>query len=181
MMLWRISLLMSCLVWCVQGKSAKKGLCIPPGKNFHCGDLAAFSNVRLVLGWISVWSLFLFALPPSWWYNWRVTPNQEKTPPEDFCTCSSGSCGPPPPGKQFIPMITGYLEEDKPWMDDINDPVDDQYDIILGFNEPNRPDHSDIPPEVAASAWIELQNLYPTKVGQASPTNHQLSSLISDL
>ena len=63
-------------------------------------------------------------------------------------------------------MITGYLEEDKPWMDDINDPVDDQYDIILGFNEPNRPDHSDIPPEVAASAWIELQNLYPTKVGQ---------------
>ena len=109
-------------------------------------------------------SLFLFSLPPSWWYNWRVTPNQEKTPPEDFCTCSSGSCGPPPPGKQFIPMITGYLEEDKPWMDDINDPVDDQYDIILGFNEPNRPDHSDIPPEVAASAWIELQNIYPDKV-----------------
>ena len=97
-----------------------------------------------------------------------MTPNHEKTPPEDFCTCSSGSCGPPPPGKQFIPMITGYLEEDKPWMDDINDPVDEKYDIILGFNEPNRPDHSDIPPEVAASAWIELQNLYPTKVGQAT-------------
>ena len=117
---------------------------------------------------------------PSWWYNWRVTPNHEKTPPENFCTCSTGSCGPPPPGKQFIPMITGYLEEDKPWMDDINDPVDEKYDIILGFNEPNRPDHSDIPPEVAASAWIELQNIYPTKVGRASPTNHQLS-LISEI
>ena len=110
----------------------------------------------------------LYFLCRSWWYNWRVTPNHEKTPPEDFCTCSSGSCGPPPPGKQFIPMITGYLEEDKPWMDDINDPVDDQYPIILGFNEPNRPDHSDIPPEVAASAWMELQNLYPTKVGLGS-------------
>ena len=62
-------------------------------------------------------------------------------------------------------MVTGYLEEDRPWMDDINDPVEDQYDVILGFNEPNRPDHSDLPPEVAAGAWIELQNLYPHKVG----------------
>ena len=75
-------------------------------------------------------------------------------------------------------MITGYLEEDRPWMDDINDPVEDQYDIILGFNEPNRPDHSDIPPEVAASAWIELQNLYPSKVGQSPPpSSHQLSHI----
>ena len=30
----------------LQGKSVKKGLCIPPGENFHCGDLAAFGNVR---------------------------------------------------------------------------------------------------------------------------------------
>ena len=29
-------------------KSAKKGVCIPPGTNFHCGDLAAFTNARLV-------------------------------------------------------------------------------------------------------------------------------------
>ena len=33
----------------IQGKSSKKGLCIPPGTNFHCGDLAAFDNVRFVL------------------------------------------------------------------------------------------------------------------------------------
>merc|ERR1711936_1246396 len=65
-------------------------------------------------------------------------------------------------------IVTGYLEEDRPWMDDINDPVEDQYDVILGFNEPNRPDHSDLPPEVAAGAWIELQNLYPHKT-LASP------------
>merc|ERR1712110_562824 len=50
----------------IRGKSSKKGLCIPPGTNFHCGDLAAFDNV-------------------SWWYNWHVKPNHEKTPPEDFC------------------------------------------------------------------------------------------------
>ena len=102
----------------------------------------------------------------SWWYNWRVTPNHDKTPPEDFCTCSSGNCGPAPAGKTFVPMVTGYSEEDRPWMDDINDPVDDQYDVILGFNEPNRPDHADLPPEVAASAWVELQNLYPNKVSE---------------
>ena len=29
-------------------KSAKKGVCIPPGENFFCGDLAAFKNVRYV-------------------------------------------------------------------------------------------------------------------------------------
>ena len=61
-------------------------------------------------------------------------------------------------------MVWGYHEEDRPWHDDINDLVSDEYDIILGFNEPNHSDQSDIPPEVAASAWIELQNMYPGKV-----------------
>ena len=61
-------------------------------------------------------------------------------------------------------MVWGYNEEDRPWHDDINDPVSDQYEVILGFNEPNHADQSDIPPEVAASAWLELQNMYPDKV-----------------
>jgi len=143
MILKSILLLLS-LVTILEGKSSKKGLCIPPGDNFHCGDLAAFNNV-------------------SWWYNWHVTPNHERTPPEDYCTCTTGSCGPPPPNKIFIPMVWGYHEEDRPWHDDINDLVSDEYDIILGFNEPNHSDQSDIPPEVAASAWIELQNMYPGK------------------
>ena len=41
-------LFFSLLVTTLQGKSSKKGLCIPPGDNFHCGDLAAFTNVRWV-------------------------------------------------------------------------------------------------------------------------------------
>ena len=49
--------------------SGKKGLCIPPGKNFHCGDLEAFSRV-------------------SWWYNWHTQPNQEV---EGYCTCDTVS------------------------------------------------------------------------------------------
>ena len=63
-----------------------------------------------------------------------------------------------------MPMVMGYDEEDKPWHDDINDIVEEKYEIVLGFNEPNRPDHSDLAPEEAAAAWIELQNLYPDKV-----------------
>ena len=61
-------------------------------------------------------------------------------------------------------MVMGYNEEDKPWHDDINDIVEEKYEIVLGFNEPNRPDHSDLAPEEAAAAWIEFQNIYPDKV-----------------
>ena len=61
-------------------------------------------------------------------------------------------------------MVWGYMEDDRPWNDDINSPVDEKYEVILGFNEPNHADQSNIPPEVAAAAWIELQNLHPDKV-----------------
>ena len=100
----------------------------------------------------------------SWWYNWHVTPNHEQSPVEDHCSCSTGSCGPPPANKVFVPMVWGYHEEDRPWHDDITDQVSDLYEVILGFNEPNHEDQANIPPEVAASAWLELQNLYPDRV-----------------
>ena len=35
--------------------------------------------------------------------------------------------------------------------------LDCRYPIILGFNEPNHKDQSDLSPEVAAAAWIEIQ------------------------
>ena len=34
------------LVLAFQAKSGKKGLCIPPGTNFHCRDLSAFTDAR---------------------------------------------------------------------------------------------------------------------------------------
>ena len=81
-------------------------------------------------------------------------------PPEHYCTCETGTCGPEPPNKQFIPLIS-----DQPWHSDISDPVDDKYDTILGFNEPNRGFRGpDMSPEEAAAAWIEIQTLYPDKV-----------------
>ena len=78
-------------------------------------------------------------------------------PAPDFCTCQSGSCGPQPPDKSFVPMVWNIQLM-------LNDPVDDKYPILLGFNEPNHADQSDIEPDVAAAAWIELQDMYPDKV-----------------
>jgi len=123
--------------------STKKGVCIPPGENFHCGDLESFSRV-------------------TWWYNWHTQPNHHV---EGYCTCDTApDCGPEPTEPAFVPMVWGYHEEDRPWHDDINDPVDEKYPIILGFNEPNHSDQSDIDPETAAVAWVELQEMYPDRI-----------------
>ena len=46
--------------------------------------------------------------------------------------------------------------------------MEERYPILLGFNEPNHEDQSNIEPEMAAAAWIELQNLYPDKVSNSS-------------
>ena len=46
--LYLFAFLLALLDESVCGKSAKKGVCIPPGENFHCGDLAGLDNVRYV-------------------------------------------------------------------------------------------------------------------------------------
>ena len=45
----------------------------------------------------------------------------------------------------------------------------EKYPAILGFNEPNRPKHNwpnktIMEPEMAAAAWIEIQEMYPDKI-----------------
>jgi len=122
--------------------SSKKGLCIPPGERFHCGDLEVFTRA-------------------SWWYNWHTRPNHIV---DGYCTCDTApDCGPEPSKPEFVPMIWGY-HEDQPWHDDESDPVAAKYHTILGFNEPNHSDQSDIDPETAAAAWIEIQEMYPDKI-----------------
>ena len=111
--------------------SHKKGVCIPPGKNFHCGDLEIFTSA-------------------SWWYNWHTEPNHNK----GWCTCQDpAGCGEEPKDKAFIPMIWGYKEENA-FKADLDDIVRDEYDTILGFNEPNRPDQSNILPKVQAIVLV---------------------------
>jgi len=141
---WSILVFLTAAILCVNSEnvSQKKGLCIPPGHTFHCGDLEAFSRV-------------------SWWYNWHTQPNHVV---EGHCTCDSApDCGPEPAEPAFVPMIWGY-HEDNPWHDDESNPVAEKYHTILGFNEPNHADQSDIDPETAAAAWIEIQEMYPDRI-----------------
>ena len=60
--------------------SDKKGMCIPPGPAFYCGDLEAFSRV-------------------SWWYNWHVEPNHDV---EGRCTCETVSAVCKRPNVMFL-------------------------------------------------------------------------------
>jgi len=81
----------------------------------------------------------------SWYYNWGTHPNNQDHP-----ECHGH---PVPPG--FVPMIWGYWGQEFPALD--------EYDTILGFNEPNHVDQSNLSPEQAAIGWMELQAAYPDK------------------
>jgi len=42
--------------------------------------------------------------------------------------------------------------------------VTEESQFLLGYNEPNKADQAGIPADVAAAAWIELQQKYPDKI-----------------
>jgi len=83
----------------------------------------------------------------NWYYKWNTEFHPE--------------CGPQPEPGYFIPMIYGYYGE-------VPDIEADPFDSILGFNEPNHKHTkltgSDLTPEEAAFAWIEIQEKYPNKI-----------------
>ena len=130
-------------------RSSKKGVVVPHWPSVKCGDLDAFKTI-------------------GWWYNYHTFPEIYESKP-NWCTCEDGKppqdhsvCFPSDPEVVFVPLVHGIKgfgnrpEEDDP-------PVREEFDIVLGYNEPNQPDQSNIPPEEAALAWIELQALYPNK------------------
>ena len=80
----------------------------------------------------------------SWYYNWGDHPIHEDHP-----ECEGGEA---PPG--FVPMIWGYWGQQFPQL---------EFDTVLGFNEPNHADQANMDPEVAAYAWLRLQEAYPEK------------------
>jgi hypothetical protein len=79
----------------------------------------------------------------NWYYNWGTEFHPE--------------CGTQPKPGNVVPMIGGYR-------DHIDEIKADPYDTILGFNEPNHKDQSNLSPERAAFAWVELQEKYPNKI-----------------
>jgi len=129
-------------------RSSKKGLVIPPGVNHHCGDFAAFKTI-------------------SWWYHYKTHPDIHDIKPT-WCTCpedgNTDSCLPDSSQElDFVPMIwgvNGYGHQPN-----LNyDNVTEEGRYLLGYNEPNKEDQSGMPPQVAAEAWIELQEKYPDKL-----------------
>ena len=50
------------------------------------------------------------------------------------------------------------------WANTTDPDVGPEHDVILGWNEPNQADQANIPPDVAALAWIEHQEKYADKV-----------------
>ena len=79
--------------------SAKKGLCIPPGTNFHCGDLAAFHNARWVsvsvvgvmMTCVSVGGTTGTSLPTTRWTHRRTTAPAQRAPVVLFLLTRSSS------------------------------------------------------------------------------------------
>lgn len=91
----------------------------------------------------------------SWYYNWDKHPNEWDHP----------ECGDEEAKPGFVPMIWGYGNNPFPEL---------EFDTVLGFNEPNHQHQSNMDPEEAAYAWLELQAAYPDKIlvsPSASPPN----------
>ena len=147
-----VALLHVCILNSVHGsKSTKKGLAVA-NEAFRCGDLEAFHDL-------------------NWYWNWGNEFHPE---------CSVAQ---PKPG-DFIPMIWGFwgqigrygrtLREGKFLQGEVMDIKADPFDTIFGFNEPNHEGQSNLSPQKAAYAWIDLQEKYPEKIlvsPSASPPN----------
>ncbi|XP_046560509.1 alkali-sensitive linkage protein 1-like [Haliotis rubra] len=75
----------------------------------------------------------------SWWYNWRT----------NYIDFIHDGCS---PRGEFVPMV---------WSFQINytQHVSQSSHYILGYNEPNERDQSNITPQTAASHWPEIERL----------------------
>ena len=89
----------------------------------------------------------------------------------DWCSCPDGksngdpACFPPNPDEVvFVPMVWGVEGFGPPWKNYTDPDVAKDMDTVLGYNEPNRPDQSNIPPEEAAVLWSEFTQKYNDKV-----------------
>jgi len=134
-----------------QERSPKKGVVIPSWPKHHCYD------------WYALYTV-------GWWYNYHPVPDVEYYN-KWWCTYMSGAvphgdarecCFPNDPTVEFIPMVYGVPGVGHHANTDFPD-VPNEYNIVLGFNEPNRPEQANLTPEEAALAWIEFQEKYPGK------------------
>jgi len=143
-----------------QERSPKKGMVIPNWPRHLVGD---FDNMDTI----------------SWWYNYLPVPEADyknawwcMKPGETPFTPDAKpqgeereKCFPSDPNIEFIPMIFGGEQglEDCGY-EICGTDIPDEYQVILGFNEPNRPDQSDMSPQEAAKEWMKVMERYPDRI-----------------
>src|SRR5436190_2099135 len=82
----------------------------------------------------------------TWYYNWTQTESEP---------CSNGQ------GGQFVPMIWGHTGSEQTASGiatSITSFVSKRYGFVLGFNEPDNPDQSNVPVATAISLWPSFNN-----------------------
>lgn len=124
---------------------------IPWWPNHQCGDFDLFKTI-------------------GWWYNYRTHKDAREANPASkwWCSCPSGetdTCFPAvDSGVDYVPMIQGIPGQGNhpDWV--YTQIVDDGSPYLLGFNEPNQHEQSNLEPELAAEAWIDIQTRFPEKI-----------------
>ena len=77
-------------------------------------------------------------LVTNWYYNWGVNPSTKGMPTTD-------------PSMHFVPMIWGWSPAKTPSI--LKDLRAQQPSVLLGFNEPDQHEQSNIPVNTALEAW----------------------------
>ena len=95
-------------------------------------------------------------LVTNWYYNWGVNPSSKGMPTTD-------------PSMHFVPMIWGWYPAKTPSILEGLRAL--QPSILLGFNEPDHRDQSNIPVDTALEAWPQLEGFSTELVspGAANP------------
>jgi hypothetical protein len=92
-------------------------------------------------------------LRTSWYYNWGSNPSTSGMPSAD-------------PSMQFLPMVWGWYPNSTPAL--LASLRTQHPLILLGFNEPDHTDQSNIPVEVAIAAWSQFQGIATELVAPAA-------------
>lgn len=92
-------------------------------------------------------------LVTNWYYNWGVNPSAKGMPATD-------------PSMHFVPMIWGWYPAKTPSV--LEDLRAQQPSVLLGFNEPDHHDQSNIPVDTALEAWPLFDGIASELVGPAA-------------
>lgn len=92
-------------------------------------------------------------LRTSWYYNWGVNPSSKGMPVSE-------------PSMRYMPMIWGWYPEKSPAT--LEALRAKRPSILLGFNEPDHKDQSNIPVETALDVWPKFEGIADELVSPAA-------------